>query len=147
MKTKKIWGLALIIVAAFTLASCSIVRGYRADGKSGPDIYSFEHHVRYTIDNGTFPFRFPYAKQQAIWIATLHFFNQGKHYKNTTLQEAVTGKTDTQGVLIIQNDSIILQRAVILVCTDTFCHAYVCKAGTVMRSCIEDARLSFAAGA
>ena len=41
MKTKKIWGLALIIVAASTLASCSIVRGYRADGKSGPDIYSF----------------------------------------------------------------------------------------------------------
>lgn len=110
MKTKKIWGLALIIVAASTLASCSIVRGYRADGKSGPDIYSFEHHVHDTIDNGTFPFRFPYAKQQAIWIDTLHFFNQGKHYKNTTLQEAVTGKTDTQSVLVIQNDSIIYEK-------------------------------------
>ena len=110
MKTKKIWGLALIIVAASTLASCSIVRGYRADGKIGPDIYSFEHHVHDTIDNGTFPFRFPYAKQQAIWIDTLHFFNQGKHYKNTTLQEAVTGKTDTQGVLVIQNDSIIYEK-------------------------------------
>ena len=110
MKTKKIWGLALIIVAAFTLASCSIVRGYRADGKSGPDIYSFEHHIHDTIDNGAHPFRFPYAKQQASWIDTLHFFNQGKHYKNTTLQEAVTGKTDTQGVLIIQNDSIIYEK-------------------------------------
>lgn len=110
MKTKKIWGIALIIVAASTLASCSIVRDYRADGKSGPDIYSFEHHVHDTIDNGTFPFRFPYAKQQAIWIDTLHFFNQGKHYKNTTLQEAVTGKTDTRSVLVIQNDSIIYEK-------------------------------------
>lgn len=81
MKTKKIWGLALIMVAASTLASCSIVRGYRADGKSGPDIYSFEHHVHDTIDNGTFPFRFPYAKQQAIWIDTLHFFSHRKPFR------------------------------------------------------------------
>ena len=101
----------LVMTAAMlSLASCSIIRGYRADGKSGPDIYSFEHYVHDTIDNGTFPFRFPYAKQQAIWIDTLHFFNQGKHYKNTTLQEAVTGKTDTQGVLVIQNDSIIYEK-------------------------------------
>ena len=101
----------LVMTAAmFSLASCSIIRGYRADGKSGPDIYSFEHHVHDTIDNGTLPFCFPFAKQQASWIDTLHFFNQGKHYKNTTLQEALTGKTDTQGVLIIQNDSIIYEK-------------------------------------
>ena len=49
----------LVMTAAMlSLASCSIIRGYRADGKSGPDIYSFEHHVHDTIDNGTFPFRF-----------------------------------------------------------------------------------------
>ena len=101
----------LVMTAAMlSLASCSIIRGYRADGKSGPDIYSFEHHVHDTIDNGTLPFCFPFAKQQASWIDTLHFFNQGKHYKNTTLQEALTGKTDTQGVLIIQNDSIIYEK-------------------------------------
>ena len=110
MKAMKLWRTILVMTAAMlSLASCSIVRGYRADGKSGPDIYSFEHHVHDTIHYGTLPFRFPYAKQQAIWIDTLHFFNQG-HYKNTTLQEAVTGKTDTQGVLIIQNDSIIYEK-------------------------------------
>ena len=100
----------VMTTAMLSLASCSIIRGYRADGKSGPDIYSFEHHVHDTIDNGTLPFCFPFAKQQASWIDTLHFFNQGKHYKNTTLHEALTGKTDTQGVLIIQNDSIIYEK-------------------------------------
>ena len=47
----------LVMTAAMlSLASCSIIRGYRADGKSGPDIYSFEHHVHDTIDNGTLPY-------------------------------------------------------------------------------------------
>lgn len=62
----------VMTTAMLSLASCSIIRGYRADGKSGPDIYSFEHHVHDTIDNGTLPFCFPFAKQQASWIDTLH---------------------------------------------------------------------------
>ena len=44
------------------------------------------------------------------WIDTLHFFNQGKRYVNTTLWEAIGPKTETQGVLIIQNDSIVYEK-------------------------------------
>ena len=91
-------------------ASCSIIRGYRADGESGPHIYSFEHHEHDTIANGKDTFQFPCAKQQAAWIDTLHFFNQGSRYKNLTLAEALSDKTDTQGILIIQNDSIIYEK-------------------------------------
>ena len=101
---------SLACVCALLLSSCAIIRGYRADGQSGPDIYSFEHHVHDTIANGTSTFSFPHAKQQSAWIDTLHFFNQGKRYKNVTLWEALKGKTDTQGVLIIHNDSIVYER-------------------------------------
>ena len=103
---------SLACVCCLLLSSCAIIRGYRADGQSGPDIYSFEHHVHDTIANGTSTFSFPYARQQAEWIDTLHFFNQGKRYKNVTLWEALKGKTDTQGVLIIHDDSIVYEHYV-----------------------------------
>ena len=89
---------SLACVCCLLLTSCAIIRGCRADGKTGPDIYSFEHHVHDTIANAAETFSFPYAKQQAEWIDTLHFFNQGRRYKNVTLWEALKGKTDTQGI-------------------------------------------------
>ena len=92
------------------MVSCSIIRGYRTDGKSGPNIYSFEHHLHDTIANGKQTFSFPIAQNKANWIDTLHFFTQGKKYKNLTLPEALNGKSNTQGVLIIQNDSIIYEK-------------------------------------
>ena len=101
--------LSLACVCCLLLSSCAIIRGYRADGKAGPDIYSFEHHVHDTIANGTSTFSFPYARQQAEWIDTLHFFSQGRRYMNVTLWEALKGKTDTQGVLIIHDDSIVYE--------------------------------------
>lgn len=92
------------------MTSCSIIKGYKTDGKSGPHIYSFVHHVHDTIANGEQVFQFPYAKQQALWIDTLHFFTQPPFYKNKTLMQTLNGKSDTQGVLIIQNDSIVYEK-------------------------------------
>ena len=44
------------------------------------------------------------------WIDTLHFFNQGKLYVNYSMWEAIGPKTETQGVLIIQNDSVVYEK-------------------------------------
>lgn len=101
---------AIILWGMLCLTSCSIIRGYRTDGKGGPNIYSFSRHAHDTISNGQFKFHFPVANQQAEWIDTLHFYTQGKSYKNITLLEALNGKSKTQGVLIIKNDSIIYER-------------------------------------
>ena len=92
------------------LTSCSLIRGYRADGMDGPDIFSYERHVHDTIANDTQAFRFPVANQKADWIDTLHFYTQGKYCKDLTFPEALNGKSETQGVMIIQNDSIVYER-------------------------------------
>ncbi|MBO6032359.1 MAG: serine hydrolase, partial [Prevotella sp.] len=81
-----------------------------ADGMDGPNIFSFERHVHDTVANGDHPFRFPVASKRADWIDTLHFFTQGKYYKNITFPEAINTKSNTQGVLIIQNDSIVYEK-------------------------------------
>ena len=109
MKTK-IWRIAFMMFAAFFLVSCSVIRGYLADGKDGPGIYSFNHHPHDTIANGKQTFQFPVAESKANWIDTLHFYNQGKYYKNVTFTDAMNGKSKTQGVLIIQNDSIVYEK-------------------------------------
>ena len=111
MKKSHLLKLLVIFSCCFCLDSCAIIRGLIADGQSGPTSYSFEHHIHDTIANGQTTFSFPYAKQQAEWIDTLHFFTQPPAYKRSrTMWEALDGKTDTQGVLIIQNDSIIYEK-------------------------------------
>ena len=100
-----VWGTLCIM-----MSSCSVIRGYKADGMDGPNIFSFERHVHDTIANGDHPFRFPVASKRADWIDTLHFFTQGKYYKNITFPEAINTKSNTQGVLIIQNDSIVYEK-------------------------------------
>ena len=107
MKTKSLLNVIAMGFVGLMMASCSIVRGYRTDGKYGPGIYSFEHHEHDTIAHGDETFQFPVAMNQASWIDTLHFFTQGSKYKNITFAEAMDGKSKTQGVMIIQNDSIL----------------------------------------
>ena len=92
------------------MTSCSLIRGYLADGTDGPSIFSFEHHQHTTIDNGGQAFRFAVAHHQANWIDTLHFYTQGKSCNNITFLEALNTKSKTQGVLIIQSDSIVYEK-------------------------------------
>lgn len=99
-----------VIFAMTLLASCTIVRGYMADGAYGPMSFSYEKRLKDTIVNRSEVFTFEHASQQASWIDTLHFFNQGKMYFNTTMWEAIGPKTETQGVLIVQKDSIVYEK-------------------------------------
>ena len=99
-----------VIFAMTLLASCTIVRGYMADGAYGPMSFSYEKRLKDTIVNRSEVFTFEHASQQASWIDTLHFFNQGKMYSNTTMWEAIGPKTETQGVLIVQKDSIVYEK-------------------------------------
>ena len=101
-----------IIGAALCIAmtSCSLIRGYVADGKDGPNIFSYVHQVHDTVANGSQPFQFPVASKRADWIDTLHFFTQANYYHNITFLEAISSKSTTQGVLIIQNDSIVYEK-------------------------------------
>lgn len=103
--------LALCLICSVT-ASCSVVRGYRADGAYGPTSFSYEKQLKDTIVNRADVFSFHRAATQCAWIDTLHFFNQGKHYTNCSMWEAIGPKTDTQGVLIIQNDSIVYEKCI-----------------------------------
>ena len=93
-----------------TMVSCAAVRGYLKDGKDGPGIYSFAHHLHDTVANGSQAFQFPVAKNRANWIDTLHFYTQEKYCQNITLADALDSKSKTQGVLIIQNDSIVYEK-------------------------------------
>lgn len=101
----------VLTIGIFSMAtvSCAVVRGYMADGKNGPGIYSFERHLHVTIANGTETFQFPVAAQKADWIDTLHFYTQDNYCKNITLAEALKNSKN-QGVLIIQNDSIVYEK-------------------------------------
>ncbi len=110
MRKRVIINVAIINALCLSMVSCSIVRGYRADGKNGPHIYSFKHHVLDTIAKGEQTFLFQTANQKATWIDTLHFFSLKPGSKATTLPEALNRRPITQGVLIIQNDSIIYER-------------------------------------
>ena len=110
MKTKSLLKVFLWGTVGLLMSSCAIVRGYRADGKDGPTIYSYENHVHDTIANGEKMFQFPVANNQATWIDTLHFFTQDSRHKNYSFLEAMNGKSETQGVMIIQNDSIVYEK-------------------------------------
>ena len=102
--------ITMLTLSSIFLTSCAIIRGYKTDGKYGPGIYSFERHAHDTIQNGSQTFSFPVANNKANWIDTLHFFTQGKYCKNATLYEAMNTKSKTQGILIIQNDSIVYEK-------------------------------------
>ena len=102
--------LALVAMTLTLLTSCTIVRGYKADGAYGPTSFSYQKQQKDTVVNRSDAFTFHRATQQCDWIDTLHFFNQGKRYKNTTLWDAIREKTETQGVLIIENDSIVYEK-------------------------------------
>ena len=97
-------------IALLLLSSCTIVRGYLADGAYGPTSFSYEKQLKDTIVNRGEAFSFGKASVQCEWIDTLHFFNQGRMYSNTTMWEAIGPKTETQGVLIVQNDSIVYEK-------------------------------------
>ena len=100
------------ILAISLLSSCTIIRGYIADGAYGPTSFSYEKQLKDTIVNHADVFTFDRPENQADWIDTLHFFNQGRMYSNTTMWEAIGPKTETQGVLIIQNDSIVYEKCI-----------------------------------
>ncbi len=102
--------MSLNIIVLSLMTSCTIVRGYMADGAYGPTSFSYEKQLKDTIVNRSDIFTFDRAEKQADWIDTLHFFNQGRMYSNTTMWEAIGPKTETQGVLIIQNDSIVYEK-------------------------------------
>lgn len=102
--------LFIVALGILVLTSCAMIRGYRADGLYGPNIFSFTHNVHDTIANGSQVFQFPIANNQANWIDTLHFYKQGKQGKMLTFVEAMNAKSNTQGVMIIQNDSIVYER-------------------------------------
>lgn len=98
------------LLAISLLTSCTIIRGYMADGAYGPTSFSYEKQLKDTIVNRSEVFTFDHASLQADWIDTLHFFNQGRMYSNTTMWEAIGPKTETQGVLIVKDDSIVYEK-------------------------------------
>ena len=111
-KNQRMRKLGVFLFVLPLLASCTIVRGYLADGAYGPTSFSYEKQLRDTVVNRSDVFTFGRAENGADWIDTLHFFNQGKMYSNTTMWEAIGPKTGTQGVLIIQNDSIVYEKCI-----------------------------------
>lgn len=82
---RNLWG----IIALFFVSSCTIVRGYLADGAYGPTSFSYEKQLKDTIVNRGEAFSFGKASTPCDWIDTLHFFNQGRMYSNTTMWEAI----------------------------------------------------------
>ena len=98
------------LLAISLLTSCTIIRGYMADGAYGPTSFSYEKQLKDTVVNRSEVFTFDHASLQADWIDTLHFFNQGRMCSNTTMWEAIGPKTETQGVLIVKDDSIVYEK-------------------------------------
>ena len=109
---KKLLFIPVLYIALTLLTSCSIVYGYMSDGAYGPTSFSYEKQLKDTITNRGEVFTFNRAENQCDWIDTLHFFNQGKFYVNNSMWEAIGPKTETQGVLIIQNDSIVYEKCI-----------------------------------
>ena len=85
-----------LAICAMAVSSCSIVRGLRADGKDGPNIFSFEQREVDTIANGNYTFHFPVAQRRAEWIDTLHFYAKPHRCEDITGLEALNAKSGTQ---------------------------------------------------
>lgn len=109
MSSYRINSTTFIVACGLALASCSMIRGYRADGLNGPNIFSFERHVHDTIPNGEQVFRFKVADSRADWIDTLHFYNEPPYAINQTFPEAMADKSATQGIMIIHDDNIVYE--------------------------------------
>ncbi len=99
-----------LVACVLVLSSCSMIRGYRADGLYGPNIFSFEHHVHDTIPNGDQVFQFKVAESRADWMDTLHFYNEPPQCVNMTFAEAMNDASTTQGVMIVHDDSIVYEK-------------------------------------
>ena len=100
----------LFALSAIVLSSCAMVRGYRADGLYGPNIFSFENHVHDTIAKGEQSFHFPVSGSEAGWIDTLHFYSEPPRCVNLSFPEAFKDASTRQGVMIIHNDSIVYEK-------------------------------------
>jgi len=109
MSARRIKLAIFLVTCGLALSSCSIIRGYRADGLYGPNIFSFEHHVHDTVPNGDRVFRFKTAESRADWIDTLHFYNEKPDAVNWTFAEAMADKSKTQGIMIIRDDEIVYE--------------------------------------
>ena len=99
-----------VALCALYLSSCAIIRGYRADGLNGPNIFSFEHCEHDTIAKGETSFQFPVATKGTDWLDTMHFYNEPPRCVNMTFEEAIKDASRTQGVMIIHNDSIVYEK-------------------------------------
>ena len=102
--------LPALLLCASLLTSCSIVRGLRADGKNGPNIFSFDKQEHDTIAIGNEVFRFPVAQKQVDWIDTTYFYPKPHPCDSMTFGEAFAKESSTQGIVIIHNDSIVYER-------------------------------------
>ena len=109
-KTKIFFKTVVFALCALYLSSCAIIRGYRADGLDGPNIFSFEHCEHDTIAKGGQSFQFPVAMNRPYWLDTLHFYNEAPRCVNMTFEEAIKDASRTQGVMIIHNDSIVYEK-------------------------------------
>lgn len=109
-KTKIFFKTVVFALCALYLSSCAIIRGYRADGLDGPNIFSFEHCEHDTIAKGDQSFQFPVAMYRPYWLDTLHFYNEAPRCVNMTFEEAIKDASRTQGVMIIHNDSIVYEK-------------------------------------
>ena len=98
-----------LVICLSLLSSCSIVRGLRTDGKDGPNIFSFEKQKHDTIANGDAVFHFPVAQKQVNWLDTTYFYNKAHPCEPRTFGEAFAKESQTQGILIIHNDSIVYE--------------------------------------
>lgn len=100
----------LFLIPTLFLSSCSVLRGLRTDGKNGPGMYSYEGRELDTIARGPKTFRFAESDKYAVWLDTLHFYTQGSIKEPMTLVESIETSQGSQGVLIIQNDTIVFER-------------------------------------
>jgi len=100
----------LFLLSTLTLSSCSVLRGLRTDGKNGPGMYSYEGRELDTIARGSETFRFAESDKYAAWLDTLHFYTEGSIKEPMTLVESIETTQGSQGVLIIQNDTIVFER-------------------------------------
>lgn len=101
---------AVLAACVIVLSSCNIIRGYRADGLYGPNIFSFEHHVLDTVARGESSFQFKVVESGYEWIDTLHFYNTPPRCINQTFPEAMNSLSTNQGVMIIYDDSIVYEK-------------------------------------
>ena len=109
MSFNRIISTVFLVAYGIVLSSCSMIRGYRADGLDGPGIFSFEHHVHDTIPNGDQVFQFKMNEPRADWIDTLHFYNEAPRCVNMTFPEAMADKSAVQGIMIIHDDNIVYE--------------------------------------